>query len=105
MTELRSKLATELLPSEWKMLAMHYRRDALFIVDASVTLLDAAVAVAEDDRERVSRWIDEGQIARPTPEQARAWEAEEGPRFLSVIVQPFVLAQRLDDVAGESPPV
>jgi hypothetical protein len=97
VSDVREKLAKELMPAEWKMLAMHHRRDALFVVDGRVPLLDVAVAVAEDRTEAVKAWIEGGQIARPTPEQVQGWEAESGARFVSAIVQPFVLAQRLDD--------
>jgi hypothetical protein len=100
--ELREKLASELLPSEWKMLAMHYRRDALFIV-RGLPLLDAALGVAEDRASEVAAWIEAGAIARPTPTEVETWEREEGPRFVSVIVQPYVLAQRLEDFAPASP--
>lgn len=97
--ELREKLASELLPSEWKMLAMHYRRDALFIV-RGLPLPDAALGVAEDRASEVAAWIEAGTIARPTLAEVEAWEREEGPQFVSVIVQPHVLAQRLEDVVA-----
>ncbi len=99
----RAKLAAELMPSEWKMLAMHYRRDALFVVTRELSLLEAAVAIAEDDAERVRAWIEAGHIARPTAKQAAAWENEPGSQFVSAIVQPYVLAQRLEDFAAATP--
>lgn len=98
----REKLAGELLPSEWKMLAMHYRRDALFVVGSDLPLLEVAVAIAEDRAERVRAWIEAGRITRPTPAQVEAWEAEVGAQFVSAIVQPYVLAQRLDDFVTAS---
>jgi hypothetical protein len=98
--ELRERLASELLPSEWKMLAMHHRRDALFIVRGAVPLLEVALAVAEDRTADVAAWIEAGAIERPTPAEVEAWEREEGAQFVGVIVQPFVLAQRLEHFAG-----
>lgn len=100
MTDVRAKLSVELLSTEWSMLLMPYRRDGLFIVAPGLPLLDAATAVALDDKAAVEGWIEDGSIARPTPDQVRVWETEEGPRFLSVIVQPLVLAQRLDTAAS-----
>lgn len=96
----REKLAAELLPSEWPMLAMHYRRDALFVVDRELALLEVAVAVAEDRADALKAWIEAGRITRPTAAQVEAWEREEGAQFVSAIVQPFVFAQRLDDFAA-----
>lgn len=98
----REKLAGEILPSEWRMLAMHHRRDALFLVGAEVPLLEVAVAIAEDRADLVRAWIEAGRIARPTPAQVEAWEAEVGARFVSAIVQPYVLAQRLEDFVAAS---
>ena len=78
------------------MLAMHHRRDALFIVAESVSLLDAAVAVADDDADAVETWVESGHLARATSEQVAAWEKESGAKFVTAIVQPFVLAQRVE---------
>lgn len=79
------------------MLAMHYRRSALFVVADSIDLLDAAWAVANDDQASVKAWIDNGDLVRPTEAQVEVWQDEEGAQFRSVIVQPFVLAQRASD--------
>lgn len=100
MSDLRDKLARELMATEWRMLAMHYRRDALFMVRRSVSLLDAAVAVAEDRTEEVRGWLEAGSLARPSPEEIEAWEAESGTKFVSAVVQPYVLAQRVEDFGG-----
>ncbi len=94
MPDLRETLEKNILPTEWKMLAMHQTRDAVFIVKASVPLLEAAVAVAEDNTAAVKSWLDSGELYRPTPSQIAAWSDESGVRFDSVIVQPFVLARR-----------
>lgn len=98
MTALRVRLEEELLECEWSVLATHHAREASFMVDPQLDLLDAAVAVASDDRDAVAGWLASGLLARPTAEQAEAWAAEEeaapGPRFVAVIVQPFVLVQR-----------
>lgn len=80
------------------MLAMHQRRDALFVVRAGVSLAEVAVAVAEDRADAVSGWIERGQLTRPTPSEIAAWALEEGAQFVSVILQPYVFAQRLDDL-------
>jgi hypothetical protein len=97
--DLRTKLATELLPATWASLDAHFRRDALFLVDARASLLDVAVGVAADDRALVAGWIESGVIRRPTLDEASRFAALDGAPFLSVVVQPFVLVQRVDDFA------
>lgn len=98
--DLRTKLATELLPATWASLDAHFRRDALFLVDARASLLDVAVGVAADDRALVAGWIESGVIRRPTLDDATEHVKLEGAPFLSVVVQPFVLVQRLEDFAS-----
>ena len=102
--DLRSKLATELLPATWSSLEPHFRRDALFVIGAGVSLLDAAVAIAEDDKARVAAWIEAGQVRRPSLEDAAALAKRDGAAFLSVVVQPFVFVQQLEDFVDETGP-
>jgi hypothetical protein len=97
--DLRTKLATELLPATWASLDAHFRRDALFLVDARASLLDVAVGVAADDRSLVAGWIESNVIRRPTLDEATRFATLDGAPFLSVVVQPFVLVQRVDDFA------
>ncbi|MCB9601197.1 MAG: DUF2288 family protein [Sandaracinus sp.] len=99
--DLRSKLAAELLPATWAALEPHFRRDALFVIAAGVSLLDAAVAIAEDDKARVAAWIESGRVRRPSVEEAAELAKSEGASFLSVVVQPFVFVQRLEDFVEE----
>ena len=91
---LRAKLEAEILPAEWKMLKMHARREALFLVAEPLELVDAALAVAQDQPALVGAWLQSGELRRPTAAEAARWlEAEDQPLFRAVIVQPFVLAQ------------
>ncbi|MBW2461124.1 MAG: DUF2288 family protein [Deltaproteobacteria bacterium] len=99
---LRDKLASEIAPIQWQVLEGHHRRGALFIVDPAVELVDVAVAMAEDRADAVEGWLDAAQIARPADEDVHAWTPEEGARFLFVIVQPYVLAQRLNLDVGDA---
>ncbi|MBX3246743.1 MAG: DUF2288 family protein [Myxococcales bacterium] len=94
--DLREKLAAELLPTGWSTLAPHFARDALFVVAEGVSLLDVAVAVAEDRSAEVGAWLEAGQLARPSAAQARAWADAGTARFVIAIVQPFVLAQPVE---------
>lgn len=95
MGEARKKLAEEVGTAPWSLLDPHFRRDALFLVDPQLELLDVAVAAAEDRTAEVRGWIEEGRLSRPSAEQSQAWADEEGAMFRFVIVQPFVLAQRI----------
>lgn len=95
MGELRDKLAGEVATAGWALLEPHFRRDALFVVADELDLVDAAVAIADNDVATVQRWIEEQRLVRPTPEQAERWARKGHPGFRLVIVQPFVLVQPL----------
>ncbi len=40
----------------------------------------------------MKRWLEEGTLRRPTPEEVTGWEADP-VAFEALIVQPFVLAR------------
>ena len=90
--DVREKIAAEVLPATWSSLVPHARRNALFIVDAATDLVDAGVAVATDDQEKVSQWIRESTLRRPSAAEIASWDAHP-VAFLAVIVQPFVLCR------------
>ena len=92
--ELRAKLEAEIAAVTWKLLRPHAADNRLFLVGNGLALLDAALAVAEDDSPTVQRAVDAGQLLRPSAEQIRSWETG-SPGFRFVIVSPFVLAEVL----------
>jgi hypothetical protein len=92
--ELRAHLANEVHRVDWKPLAPHAKRGGLVLVDSRLDLVEVAVAVAQDDTERVQTWIEAAQLLKPTGAQISAWQKEAEERFTVVIVQPYVLAQR-----------
>jgi len=90
---IRDKLASERAVSDWRSLAPHHARGALFLVEGELDPLDAAVAVARDDTGRVAEWIATGQLRKPTDEEATTWGADLDTPFEFLIVQPFVIAR------------
>lgn len=90
----REKLSEERAVTDWRSLGPHHERQCLFIVAGGVDLLDAAVAVAEDDSAAVAAWLAQGALARPTDDEAAAWAEAPDTRFEFLIAQPFVLAAR-----------
>ena len=96
--DLGQKLASEIAVVTWEDLRPHAEDERLFLVAQSLQLIDAALALARDDTQRVSAWIEAGDIGRPTPEQLTAW-AQGTQAFRFLILSPFVLAQLADDAA------
>ena len=92
--DLRAHLANEVHRVDWKPLGPHAKRGGLVLVDARLDLVEVAVAVANDDSQRVRQWMEAGQLLKPTEDQIAAWQEETEERFTVLIVQPYVLAQR-----------
>ncbi len=97
---IRDKLAGERAITDWRSLKPHHERETLFLVGGPLDLLDAAVAVAEDDAASIQQWLERGWLVRPTDDQAKAWAEEPEDPFAFLIVQPFVLATLVEDNDG-----
>ena len=93
---LRAKLGAELDLVPWQELRSHALADRLFLVAADLEVLEVAVAIACDDSAAVSGWIEGGSLARPSGDELNAFDGEPGRELRCVIVQPFVLAQRVE---------
>jgi hypothetical protein len=78
-------------------LAEHLARDAVFIVSPTLDLVACGVAVATDDLEQVSGWIEAGELRKPTQLERDAWPLERAARWVAIIVQPFVLVHLQPD--------
>lgn len=97
MDKLREKLQTEIEQADWDMLRTHHENGAVFIVSGSVSLLDAAVAIAEDKTQFVKIWLDNGELARPTDKQVQQFEKNQFEKICDfVIIQPYVLVSLLN---------
>jgi hypothetical protein len=90
---IRAELERSLGPAEWSLLRQHLARDVLITVSTSIDLIEAALAVALNQKERIQSWIEEGKIGKPDLASIQLWEKDPSRSFLCVVVQPFVLIQ------------
>ncbi|MDF5725472.1 MAG: DUF2288 domain-containing protein [Rhizonema sp. PD38] len=93
MSDLRAELTENLDEAEWEWLIPHVKRDAVIVVAAELNLLDVGVAIAGDNLSFVQTWIDEALIAKPSSTQMGKWNSDAKRRFITLIVQPYVLVQ------------
>ncbi len=92
MSDLREKLQTEVDQCDWSMLRPHHNRGAVFLLEDPVSLLDAAVAVATDDAEKVKKWQQNNIIRQPNNDETESWEKNDLRKFADfIIIQPYVL--------------
>ncbi|MGB1139836.1 MAG: DUF2288 domain-containing protein [Halioglobus sp.] len=77
---------------QWHELQTHFARGAVVVVAEGLDLVEVAVQLGLDNTERFQGWIDEGEIAAPTEEQALAW-FKANTDFWAVVAAPWVLVQ------------
>jgi len=90
---IRETLEKRLGPVFFSDIRAHLERAGLFVVRADLDLIECGVAVATDDVEQVSAWIEEKKLRRPSTDELTTWASEPGRRWMAIVVQPFVLVQ------------
>jgi len=95
MTGVAESFKRDLADVRWRELRIHLQRDAIIIAADELELIDVGVAVAEDDKDLVEKWVAAGQLGKPSELQLKSWEEELDTPFQMLIVQPFILVQRL----------
>lgn len=71
----------------------HAERDALILVARELDLIEVGNKLAEDDVKALEAWISKGLVSKPSMQQIELWDSTPNKRFMSVIVQPYVLIQ------------
>ena len=89
------KLSQEIDVARWEWLKPHFEREALLVISKELELAEVGERLAADDAVMLQRWLASHLIAKPTPEQAAAWENNMLQRFNILIVSPFVLIQEM----------
>ncbi|MCV3215470.1 DUF2288 domain-containing protein [Plectonema radiosum NIES-515] len=93
MSDLRTELTQNLDEAEWEWLIPHVQRDAVILVPIELDLLNVGIAIASNNTPQVQQWIDEQLLAKPSVTQIGEWNGDFTKRFVTLIVQPYVLIQ------------
>ena len=91
MSDIKTQLEDQIAEIDWKDLIPHAQRDAIILVHSPLNLVDVGCAIAEDKTNIVQNWISEQLLQKPTSEQLSQWNETPTLKFLTIIVQPFVL--------------
>lgn len=93
---LYEKLESEIESCDWEALADHFERGAILIVDGSLDLAEAGVAMANDDTKTIENWLNQSMITKPTLDDKEVWSQNHKTKFARfLIIQPYVLIQAL----------
>ena len=96
MSDLKKRLQEDITSISWQEILPHAKRDAVFIIDRQLDLLEVAEAIALDHTSLVSNWIAEQLIAKPSQTQLNTWNTHPETQFTTAIVQPFVIIQPMN---------
>ncbi|WP_312375734.1 DUF2288 domain-containing protein [Pseudomonas oryzihabitans] len=77
----------------WEELQPHFARGVLLEVVPELDLIEAAIAVTQDDAARVGQWLQQGQLAKVDEERARRRLEAPEVALWAVVVAPWVLMQ------------
>lgn len=91
-SELKAKLNTETARIRWSELERHFAHGALITIEPGLDLIDAAAAMAQDDKAAVQAWLSSGQLHRTAAEEALRWSGDDAELWC-VVVAPWVLVQ------------
>jgi len=90
---LYAKLLGETSTIEWQVLQPFFAKGDLLWVDPALDLIEAAMAVTQDEAEKIRAWMDSGLFGKMTTEQALD-VLEHAPQLWAVVVSPWVLVQK-----------
>ena len=92
---LRRKLRSEIDRVSIKPLIPHFERDALFLIDDTLDIVEVGIALATDNAELCSQWLQSQKLVRPTKSQMDEWAKDVlAQHFEFLVVQPFVLVRK-----------
>lgn len=89
---LHAKLNLETAEITWIELQRFFAQGVLYVVDATVDLIDVAYAISVDDAPSVKTWMDAGLLLAVSDAQATDWCARNALLW-SVVVKPWILVQ------------
>lgn len=92
--ELRQRLAAESGSIAWSDLVRHFARGVVIKVGPSLTLEETALCVVSDEVQQIQAWLDAGELARASDDDARDWTTR-SPSFQCVVTAPWVLVKEI----------
>lgn len=88
----RASVNLETAQIAWNELQRFFANGSAIFVSEALDLVEVAYQISADNKTQVAQWLEAGQIARVTDEQARAWY-EADATVWAVVVRPYVLVQ------------
>ena len=78
----------------WQELEPHFAKGVVIKVSKDLDLIEVAAAVVEDNKDKVSAWMESKQIAHAVDKDAIEWGTRD-TMFWAVVSAPWVLVQEI----------
>ena len=97
---LKQDIHAETAKIAWSELQRFFAAGKAIQVSTDLDLVEAALQISNDNAERVRQWMDSGQLAPVSDDQARYW-IDANASVWAVVVKPWVLVQDIKENAHE----
>lgn len=92
--DLKEKLQSEILETSWSPLAEHFARGSVYLLEPELDIVEVGEAMALDNVSQIKKWLDDGFLYTPTPQQATQFAEDKDQLFDMLIIEPYVLIQK-----------
>src|SRR5438445_12116025 len=99
---LKTKLVQETSQWPWKELLRHFAAGTVVAVSEELNLIEVALQMSKDNKDRVAQWLASGGIAKVSDLQAKAW-LDGNASLWTVVVRPWILVQQRKSVSESEP--
>lgn len=89
---IHDKINRETARIHWNELATFFASGKLIYISQDADLIDVAMAMTQDEADKVKQWMSAGQVYNATDEQAIEWQ-ENNTEFWAVVIKPWILVQ------------
>ena len=93
---LKQDILSETSKIAWSELQRFFAAGKAIHVSVDLDLVEVALQISNDNHEMIKRWMDNGQLAPVSDDQARYW-IDSDATVWAVVVKPWVLIQDLKD--------
>jgi hypothetical protein len=92
-TELRDKINRETARLPWSELLKHFAQGNVVWVANELDLVEVALRIAHDDKPNITKWMQQGMLAKVSDQQCQSW-IEADAQLWTTVISPFILVQQ-----------
>ena len=97
---LKQEILSETAQIAWSELQSFFAAGKAIHVSVDLDLVEVALQISNDNSEMIRQWMDRGQLAPVSDDQARYW-VDSDATVWAVVVKPWVLIQDLKEQKHE----